>query len=464
MKAKIFNIIKYFLITILIIISTYLLYKIYKLNILVIKYYIIILLLVLLLNILFIFKLIRKKTSKISKIIFMILTILISLLYLYGTIYIDKTIKFVSNMTEEKYETRKYEIYVLKEKNIKTLGYLNIYEDSKYIKEKQKTRKLKSYEDIGSLLGAIYNNEIDAVILDKAYVEMLKENDVDFIKEAKKIEEFEVRKINEETIKKVDIRKDPFILYISGSDSRGSINLVARSDVNIAVVINPKTNKILLVSIPRDYYVRLNGTTGSKDKLTHAGIYGVEKSMNTVGDLLDQDINYYLKVGFQTVVNVVDVVDGIDIYSEQDIKTDANRSCKVKKGINHLDGECALAFSRERHSYQTGDRHRGENQQQVITKLVEKLNNPKYLTRYNQILKAMDGSFKTNMTYEEITNFIKYQLNNLKKWKVESISLDGTDSMQSTYSMGSRKLYVMIPNEKTVATAKEKINAYLGGN
>ena len=261
-----------------------------------------------------------------------------------------------------------------------------------------------------------------------------------------------------------DITNNPFAVYISGSDSRGKLSDTARSDVNIVAVVNPKTNKILLVSIPRDYYVQLHGTTGVKDKLTHAGIYGVDMSKNTISDLLDTNIDYYLKVGFDTVTDLVDVIGGIDVYSDQvlNLKGRNNKKCDFYIGTNSVDGACALAFARERKSYTSGDRHRGENQQEIITAIIEKISsNPSILVKYKDILKALDSSFETNMSYEDITTLIKEELTSLTKWEVESISLDGTGSSEPTYSMGSQKLYVMIPDETTVNNAKEKINEYL---
>ena len=226
-------------------------------------------------------------------------------------------------------------------------------------------------------------------------------------------------------------------------------------------VINPKKNKILLVNIPRDYYVQLHGTTGTKDKLTHAGIYGVNMSKDTISDLFDTNIDYFVKVGFNTVIKSVDLVGGIDIYSDKDLKCHTNPSCVFHEGTQHVNGECALAFSRERFSYTTGDRHRGENQQQVITKLIEKFESPAILTKYNSILNSLNGSFQTNLSYNDITSLIKDEATSFNKWSVESISVDGDGAAMPTYSMGSQKLYVMIPDENTVNNAKNKIKEYM---
>ena len=175
-------------------------------------------------------------------------------------------------------------------------------------------------------------------------------------------------------------------------------------------VVNPKTGKILLVSIPRDYYVQLHGTTGLKDKLTHAGIYGTEMSRATIEDLLNININYTVKVGFNTVTKLVDAIDGIDINSDTAFTPWTDRGCYITLGPQHLDGRCALAFARERHAYATGDRHRGQNQQAVLTAIFEKITRPEYLINYPNILAALENDLITTFTYDQITSFAKEQL------------------------------------------------------
>ena len=328
------------------------------------------------------------------------------------------------------------------------------------------TYKSETYDDIGSLVGALYNDNVNAIAVNEAYIHMLEDSDNEFVKNYKILYKYTVRvAIKDNSTKKLDYTKDPFVLYISGTDSRGTVSDVSRSDVNIIVVVNPTTHKILLVNTPRDYYVQLHGTTGIKDKLTHAGVYGIDMSKNTMQDLLDVQINNVVKVSFQTVINLIDTIDGIDITSEKEFKCYTNNKCLIKEGEQHLNGTCALAFARERMTYNEGDRHRGQNQQQVITKVVEKMTNPKYMIRYNDILRNTEGTIETDISYDDITELAKYELSNLSSWKVESISLDGEGAMLPTYSMGEDlPLYVMIPNENTVNNAKAKIKEYLSKN
>lgn len=420
-----------------------------------------------------IYKLIfSKKARRPAKIAILIVSILITILSTVGYKYVRQTVGFIESITGVHHETQTYKVIVLKSSQYNNISQLNTQhigflknnpnlENTKQTLKNIITFKEEEYEELGNLLAGIQDYKVSAVALTDSYLEFLEENDNEFIEKSKVIYEYEVRVDDEKDIKRVNVATDPFILYISGSDSRIGLNDTARSDVNIVAVVNPKQSKILLLSIPRDYYVQLHDTTGTKDKLTHAGIYGTEMSKNTIQDLLGIDINYTLKVGFSTVIRVVDKIGGIDLYSDKAFTAWTNKSCKFVEGTQHVDSACALAFARERYTYETGDRHRGENQQQVITKLIEKISNPHYLVRYSDILQAAEGSFETNLTYDEITDFARYQLAELKTWEVESISLDGTGAMLPTYSMGARKLYVMLPNQSTIDAAKAKIAEYL---
>ena len=277
-----------------------------------------------------------------------------------------------------------------------------------------------------------------------------------------------VKKIKQENTRD-DITSKPFIMYLSGIDTRsGKMPSRSLSDVNMFIVVNPNTRKILMVSVPRDYYVELHGKTGLKDKLTHAGMNGgVKLSKATMEDLLGAEADFYMRVNFKAVINLVDAVfpDGMTIYNDQKYSFSCwtDRSCVFKPGNNKVNGKCALAFARERHAYESGDRHRGENQQQVIELLVNKLSSTKsLLTNYDKILKALEGTFDTNMSTENITSFIQFQLDDMRGWEFETQNLDGYNSMAKTYSFPKQDLYVMIPNNKTVDDAKKKIQEYLG--
>ena len=461
--------IKYLIMALLTFSSFGLLFYTYKLNVLNIKSFILLSMGVIVIwAILFLILLKSKKTG--VKIFVGIISLIFIFVYALGARYINRTVEYINKATNIKYETINYKVLTLKSSDVKEIldltdKKIGFMSTDKYLNKS--TKKLKkrldfndmTYEEIGTLIGSLYEGKIDALVISDSYLELLEENNVSFTTEDKEIYDYSIKVVKTEDEKKIDVTKEPFIVYISGSDSRGSVSDVARSDVNIVAVINPSTRKVLLVSIPRDYYVQLHGTTGTKDKLTHAGVYGIDMSVNTIEDLLGIDINYYVKVSFNTVVNLVDTIDGIDIYSDEAFN--AGAGCNYIVGDQHVNGTCALRFARERKIYMTGDRHRGQNQQQVITAIIHKMTNPKYLIRYDRILQNTEGTFETNMSYDEITNLVKYESLDLKDFRVESISLDGQGAMLPTYSMGDINLYVMLPDEGTINNAKTKISEYM---
>lgn len=251
----------------------------------------------------------------------------------------------------------------------------------------------------------------------------------------------------------IDLSK-PFVLYISGIDTYGQVSTTSRSDVNILAVVNPKTHRILLINTPRDYYVQLHGTTGVRDKLTHAGIYGIDMSVKTLEDLYGVPINSYLRINFSSLVAIVDSLGGVDVNSDYDFG-------EFSQGVNHLDGKQALAFSRERYAFTEGDRTRGQNQQKVIEAIIAKLNNRAMLVHLPRILQTLEGSFETNIPPNEITNTLNRQLNDLRAWQTTSISVDGVGQNAPTYSMGTQLLYVMEPDSQTLDNARHQMDVVL---
>lgn len=416
------------------------------------------------------FKLIRKKTRKAPRIIFGILSIILTVIYILGANYLNKTIGFLQNITATlDYETQEYSVLVLKNSEFeeiddlkdKTIGF---QQNNPNLELAQKgltetiSYKAKEESDLANLLVDLEDNNVSGIVLASTYLETLKENQKEFYDSAKVIYTYEIKYPKSDDATKANITKEPFIIYISGSDSRGKLSNADRSDVNMLAVVNPNTNKILLVSVPRDYYVQLHGTTGNKDKLTHAGIYGIDMSKNTMQDIFGVTINYTAKIGFTGVEKVVDALGGVDINSDTRFTAWTDRSCHFEKGIQHVNGQCALAYARERYAYATGDRHRVKNQQEVLGAIIKKATQPQYLIHYTDILASLESSFVTSLSYDEITSFAKLQLNTMKGRQIESISVDGTGAMLPTYSMGSQPLSVMIPNQETIDAAKTKIN------
>ena len=320
------------------------------------------------------------------------------------------------------------------------------------------------YGDIEMLTDVLKNGIVTAMTLETSRLEAMQEEEV--LTGIRVIYAFEIETDSEGAVVDKEITMEPFIVYISGSDSRSGVKATARSDVNIVAVVNPQTGKILLVSIPRDTYVQLHGTTGLRDKLTHAGIYGIDMSKATIEDFLGINIDYTTKVSFDTVVRVVDQIDGIEIDSDKAMSLKAegkDKTCNYVVGKQMVDGDCALRFARERKSYSRGDKHRGENQQQVISSIIGKLSGSKdYLLKVPTILDIAADSFETSLSKDNIMAFLRMQLMDGVKWDVRSISVDGVGDLLPTYSMGANlPLYVMLADEESVAEATRQIREYL---
>lgn len=471
-KLRLFNTISA-LITLFCLISLVLVsYMIFKMNIIPTKYLIVGSVLCLLIILLLLLS-IYGKVKKWIKIISLFIVTLISTILCFASFYLNNTYNFL-NRTNKKYETLNYSVIVLKNSNYKNILELknkNIsYLDDNYKSDikKKLTSKITYnellYSEFGELSNLLINKETNAIVLEDSYLNLVYEEVLDFKDNTEVIYTFTIKANTHKENSDVSVTEQPFILYISGIDQYGNVNSVrGRSDVNQIVVVNPKTNHILLVNTPRDYYVQLAGTTGLKDKLTHAGIYGIDKSISTIENLYNIDIDHYLRVNFNTLIKVVDVIGGIDVYSDKTFNSYHIKGWTIPKGWNHFNGKQALAYARERYAYIDGDHHRGRNQQQVIEAIINKVTQSSVLiSKYNSILNALNGSFQTDIPTSTITAFIKYQLDKMPNWNIESIAANGYNSYNYTYSMGyNYLLYVMEPDYNSVETVKDKINEVL---
>ena len=263
------------------------------------------------------------------------------------------------------------------------------------------------------------------------------------------------------------ITKEPFVLYLSGVDNRGELTEKARSDVNILAVVNPTTKRVALINTPRDYYVDLAGTD-SKDKLTHAGLYGVETSMATLGNLYGIQVDHYIRIDFSGFISIIDAVGGVDVYSDQAFTSVGSPGyydpTTFAEGWNHLDGKSALAFARERHAFASGDIQRGINQMKVIDAMANKLKSPTVLMSFSKLMDAVSNCFVTSLSQEQISALVRMQLGDLANWDIESCSVTGSSGKSSQcYSAKGQSLYVMKPDESSVNKAKELIASVLGG-
>ena len=467
-KKEIIKKIVFVLVTILCIASLGIFsYYVFKLNLIPKKYLIIGYIVAIILIGGLIFNIFRK-SKLVIKIISSIFLVLISIMFIVGIKILDNTYHFLSK-TQVGYDTLTYSVVVKKENNYNKIDDLKnkkiAYLDDKYKddiknnleKEIKYSQKLFNASDI---YNKFLNNEVDAIVLEEGYLTLANEEIKDFKDSTKTIYTFKVKVKAYKGKSKVKVTEEPFVLYISGIDQYGDVDKVrGRSDVNQIMIINPKTHHILMVNTPRDYYVQLAGTTGLRDKLTHAGVYGIDKSIDTLENIYDVKIDHYVRINFDSLIKVVDLIGGVDINSDRSFRCYTNKSVYVNEGWNHFNGKEALAYSRERMSYKDGDNHRGRNQQQVIEAIIEKLTtSDEIIKNYNSILNSLEGSFQTDMPIETITAFINYQLDEMPSWKIDKVQANGSSSWNYTYSMGyDYYLWVLEPDWNSVEVIKEKI-------
>ena len=295
---------------------------------------------------------------------------------------------------------------------------------------------MTEYNSLQAEAQGLMNGEVQAIIYNSSNTSIMEEAVDDFSSQIKIISRMEVR---EEfnfggSTSDDSLVKEPFTVYISGLDTYGEDSNdgrdSVRSDVNIIAVVNPTTNQILLVTTPRDYYVPIPGISeGMNDKLTHAGAYGIDASMATLGELYETDINYYVRLNFTSLIDIVDILGGVDVYSEIAFETgsDAGYEMQIQEGYNHLNGVQALAFCRERHNLVEGDNQRGRNQQAMITALLKKVLSPTMLLRANSIINQVSQDVETNITQGQLNALIRNQLSTGAEWTIQSVAATGTD-------------------------------------
>lgn len=411
------------------------------------------------------------------KIMAIIISFIIVITSLFVSHYVGETIRFLKDIKEsetvtESYYliTRKDSTFTIKDLEGKEIGTfkedIELYNNALKELKKEVNVNLKEYDSVDTMARRLMDGAIDVIFISGAHKGVLDTDLEDFLDATKIIHNVDIEVEIESIEKHVDINvsEENTIIYVSGVDSFGAINMRGRSDVNMLITINPNNNEILLTSIPRDYYVQLYGTSGYKDKLTHSGFYGINTSINTIEDILDIKIGGYIKVNFSTLVGAIDAIGGIDVYSDKAFKPYTNGKVYINKGINHMNGEVALAFARERMIYSTGDRHRIQNQQDVFTAVAKKVTgSPVLLTSYTSILDGLNGTFETNIDMNDITSLVRLQLEENPSWKIKTYNLNGYDHSGYTHTFGNQLLYVMKPDERTIEQAKIYINGMLDG-
>ncbi len=319
--------------------------------------------------------------------------------------------------------------------------------------------KLIETETIIDEAEALLAGRIEAAIYNEAYGSVIEEAVEGYSDQVRVLYQYGIETDIE--IEETDIEKS-FNIYISGIDVAGSITKNSRSDVNIIMTVNPSTKKILLTTTPRDYYVQIPGISGeARDKLTHAGIYGVDRSMATLENIYDIDISYFARVNFTSLIMIVDALGGVNVESEYAFEAGGY---SFEKGMNHLNGEQALVFARERHSFQDGDNQRGKNQEAILKGILDRIMFPDILFQANDILNNVADCVETNMTRDEMAKFINMQLSERAAWEIETTAATGSGDKQACFSSGSQLLYVMWPDEAVVSDISRRMKKVEGEN
>ena len=415
-----------------------------------------------------------------------VLAVIMIAILAFGGFYINKTRSAISSISGETTEVTQMAVYVKSDDAADsveatagyTYGILSSLDrentdgavahlNSEFGTEVQ----TKEYAGLTELADGILNGEVNAMLLNSGYLSVYEDMDgyTDFSTKIKEVGTVDVESTIQSAEESTPIEPittanggKVYTIYLSGIDTRGEMTAKSRSDVNIIATVNTDTHEILLVSTPRDYFVPLSISGGAPDKLTHAGIYGIDVCMDTLGMLYDIDINYYFRINFGGFVKVIDALGGITVNSDYDFDSKNILGYHFNKGENYVNGEQALIFARERYAFQEGDRQRGKNQMEVIRGVVKKALSPEILTSYSSILSSLDGCFGTNITYEEIAQILQQQLTNGGDWTIVSYSVNGTGATEKPYSM-SQKAYVMVPDYNTVDKAKSLMEKVRNG-
>ena len=458
---KIFKDIRTYFMIILIIVILWLGYQLIKYPILSTKYIIIFMIVNIVIMLLFILSQYKAKNKKI-RLTGKILIIIFCLLLIPLNYTFSKTMNALAK-TETHVETDSVSIIVKANstyqytQDLKGKVYSTLATDDKSVDktiEKLQTEnneniQPKVYSGVLTLVNALYNNDVDCIIINESYRAMIEEDFPNFSSDTRVIYSKQyVTEIN--SPENSDITRNTFNVYVSGIDTYGSITTKSRSDVNMIMTVNPTTKTILLTSIPRDYYIPFNVLGGQRDKLTHSGLYGVNETMQNVASYFGIDIDYFIRVNFDSLIDIVDSLGGIEVYNPQAFKN-------FEVGKITLNGEEALAFSRERYSFEDGDKERGRNQMRVITGIINKVLSPAIISNYSELMDKLHVSFQTNMSDEQIISLVRMQLDDMSPWTIQQQSVNGNGQTLYSPIYGS-DLYMMVPYNKSVQNANVKIN------
>ena len=460
------------LLTIYVLLGGFLLFLIFRHNILAFRYLnVITAAVVILVALASLLLIIYRKAEKFT-IFFLTLAILVSSVSFFA---LQQFVGFTSHINStSNYSEYSMSVVVLKESDVHNVTQLDSVTgptdtDNENIQKliadiKTSQSKELTVEQSTSYLAAytsLVSGEAKAIVLNSVFENIIESEYPDY---ASKIRKIYTKNITKEVAAPKVSKNKSFNVYVSGIDTYGPISSVSRSDVNILMTVNQDSKKILLTTTPRDSYVPIaDGGNNQKDKLTHAGIYGVDSSIHTLENLYGVDINYYVRLNFTSFLKLIDLLGGVDVYNDQEF-TSRHGKFHFPVGKVHLNSEQALGFVRERYSLADGDRDRGRNQQKVIVAIIQKLTSTEALKNYSDIIQGLQDSLQTNMPIETMMDLVNAQLESGGSYKVNSQDLKGTGQMGlPSYAMPDSNLYMMEIDDSSLAAAKSAIQDVMEG-
>lgn len=443
----------------------------WKYNILPIKYRALLLGVLLIIYLIYGILSYKIKIRGIGNIIFLIFLLIMSLGEIVFMSYANSSIRTINEITTQNDGLKTEMSYIVRQdspykslEDIKELS-LSIAETEDFETIDEVLRKYKEefatdlatnkYIDYLSLGKSLLRGKEEVVLLNEGFRSLIEESEENFSQDTRKIGSVLVENKKKAEIEEKEqvAQNDSFNVYISGIDTYGSLSNVSRSDVNLVVSVNPTKGKVLITTIPRDSYVNIPNK--GMDKLTHAGLFGVDSSIQTIENLLDINIDYYGKVNFTTLTELIDVLGGIDVENPRAFSANGYN---FVQGTNHLNGDQALAFARDRYHQAEGDFDRGKNHTRIITAIINKMLKPEMLINFGNISQVALRSVNTDMPYEKMIELVNKQIDSGKKWDIESQALAGSGTMDlKSALMPEAKLYMMVPSEESVKEVEGKI-------
>ncbi len=375
-------------------------------------------------------------------------TVIFTVAFGFVNYYINVIYTGIDNLAESEYVTYTTNLVVLNGTEINAdskLGMINSADDvegnqlAKELidKEKLNDNELVNYSSYYEMIYDLLNKEVDGIFLSPNYKTIFSGDDFAGLNDTKVALEYSKKMKNKDTnIVSNKSLTEPFTLLLLGVDSTGA-GLDASSSFNgdtlMIITFNPKTLNATMFSIPRDTYVPIACNNNRYAKINSAAAYGTNCVIDTIEQFTDIDIDYYVKINFQGVVDLVEALDGIDVDVEPPtykpyFNAHNGRICEqnslrqfgenlvcMDTGMQHLNGEQALAYARCRHAYLLSDIARNKHQQQLIEAMAKKLVSPSNINRIEELLNAVTNNLATNMSRTQILSFYEVMKNMISK-------------------------------------------------